>query len=79
VKEQSTSPPPPLGIPLGGPCAKATGCTAGKVGETCNGKNADCDTTPGAGDGVCDACTLVGGVTTEDEMFLLLGNFFVNK
>jgi hypothetical protein len=76
VKEQSTSPPPPLGIPLGGPCAKATGCTAGKVGETCNGKNADCDTTPGAGDGVCDACTLVGGVTTEDEMFILLGFFY---
>ena len=30
-----------------------------------------------AGDGLCDACTLFGGVTTEDEMFLLLGNYFV--
>jgi hypothetical protein len=81
VKKQSTSPPTPLGIPgvLGGPCVTATGCTTGQIGQACNGSNATCDSSPGAGDGICDACELKGGVTTEDEMFLLLGSFFVNK
>lgn len=84
VKKQSTSPPPPLGIPLGGPCRTPTGCTEGNVGALCSGdtpeqRNASCDSAPDAGDGVCDACLLIGGVTTEDEMFLLLGNFFVKE
>ncbi len=32
-----------------------------------------------AGDlaGICDACPLRGGVTTEDEMFILLGAFYI--
>jgi hypothetical protein len=29
------------------------------------------------GDGECDACTLKGGVTTEDEMFLKMGQYYV--
>lgn len=33
------------------------------------GDDAACDSSPGAGDGVCDACPIVGGVTTENEMF----------
>ncbi len=84
VKKQSTSPRPPLAIPgVGGPCQRTTGCTAGKVGMTCSNstvakqRDASCDTTPGAGDGLCDGCLLTGGVTTEDEMFLLMGQFFV--
>jgi hypothetical protein len=83
VKKQSTSPNPPINVPgVGGPCSKPTGCTVGKVGATCTGgnptkRNQSCDTTTGAGDGFCDACTLTGGVTTEDEMFLLLGGFYV--
>ena len=28
-------------------------------------------------DGVCDACPAGGGVTTEEEMFLLLGSYYV--
>ncbi len=28
-------------------------------------------------DGSCDACPLKGGVTTEDEMFILMGSFYV--
>jgi len=84
VKMKSTSPPPPLGIPLGGPCQTASGCTAGRPGADCTGttdaeRNASCDSTDGAGDGICDACVLKGGVTTQDEMFLLLGSFFVKK
>ena len=27
--------------------------------------------------GSCDACPVRGGVTTEDEMFLMLGSFYV--
>ena len=84
VKMKSTSPPTPLNIPFGGPCKIPTGCTKGKVGQPCSGstdaqRNASCDSADGAGDGFCDACVLTGGVTTEDEMFLLLGSYFVNQ
>jgi cysteine-rich repeat protein len=36
-----------------------------------------CETAPGLGDGVCDACEVMGGFTTEDEMFILLGNYYL--
>ncbi len=82
VKRRSTSPPTPFGaVAPGGPCAQASGCTEGMMGAPCNGNNEaahrSCDSFPGAGDGFCDACTLRGGVTTEDEMFILMGGFFV--
>ncbi len=81
VKLQSTSPPTPNDIGLGGPCETPTGCTAGNIGATCSGDtpealDASCDSSPGADDGVCDACLLTGGVTTEDEMFVLIGTYF---
>ncbi|MGD9763946.1 MAG: hypothetical protein AB7V27_09555 [Candidatus Binatia bacterium] len=86
VKRQSTSPPTPVGIPgvFGGPCARPTACTAGKVGASCAGntdaqRDASCDTEEGAADGDCDACPLLGGVTTEDEMFILVGNYYVKQ
>lgn len=83
VKRKSTSPPPPLSVGnLGGPCATATHCTAGKVGEACSGRGVaarhrSCDTAPGSGDGECDACPLTGGATSEDEMFILIGQYFL--
>lgn len=83
VKLKSKSPYPPNPLAPGGPCATATHCTAGKVGSPCQGalaatRNRSCDTDPEhPGDGVCDACPVIGGVTTEDEMFLLLGGFWV--
>ena len=82
VKQRSTSPAPPTTLPVGGPCATPTHCTRGKVKQACSGttedeRNRSCDSSDGAGDGFCDACTLVGGVTTEDEMFILLGQYFV--
>ncbi len=82
VKRQSTSPPTPNGIGLGGPCDVPEGCVEGLVGAPCSGstpaeRNATCDSSPGAGDGFCDACPLTGGVTTEDEMLVLLGIYFV--
>lgn len=83
VKRRSTSPEPPVEFPgIGGPCSRPTHCAEGRVGEPCSGRtdaerDASCDTEPGAGDGMCDACPLRGGVTTEDEMFILLGQYFI--
>jgi hypothetical protein len=82
VKMRATSPPPPFTLPIGGPCVTPTHCTRGKLGQRCTAgtervRNESCDTSPGMGDGLCDACTLLGGVTTEDEMFILLGQYFV--
>ena len=55
-------------------------CVAGKVGATCNGAGdgASCDSSPGAGDGVCDACPITGGESTENEMFILIGSYYVD-
>ncbi len=79
VKRFSTSPAPPMAIAPGGPCpVSETRCIGGPHhNQLCNGSNAACDSSVGAGDGDCDACTLRGGVTTEDEMYILLGNFHV--
>lgn len=81
VKRQSTSPQTPFGTST---CGTPTHCYAGKVGAACSGANPEarhrsCDSSAGAGDGLCDACTLMGGVTTEDEMFLLLGSYYVKN
>ena len=56
----------------GFPC-KPTACTDGLVGAPCNGAEDDaaCDSVAGAGDGVCDACPITLGVSTQDEMFVL--------
>lgn len=83
VKRRSTSSDPPLvfGLPLGpgGPCGDATvACLGGpNRGQPCGGDDSACDTTPGAGDGICDACPVKGGVTTTDEMFILIGGMYV--
>jgi hypothetical protein len=55
-------------------------CAAGNVGAPCNGVGDDraCDSTPGANNGLCDACKLTGGESTENEMFLLFGSFYVD-
>lgn len=81
VKRRSKSPEGGLilGIRIGGPCRAAqTRCIGGPHHDTdCNGNDALCDSSPGAGDGDCDACPLTGGFRTEDEMFILFGNFWV--
>lgn len=81
VKLKSASPVPPL-AGAGGPCSPATHCTVGKVGQTCTGgtpeeRDASCDSASGSSDGICDACPLGGGETTEDEMDILMGAFYV--
>lgn len=52
-------------------------CLAGPhKGEPCGGSDRSCDSAPDARDGRCDACPLQGGVTTDDEMFILLGEYY---
>jgi hypothetical protein len=46
-------------------------CVKGKVGAACT-TDADCESEAGAGDGSCDACPITAGVTTENEMFVLM-------
>jgi hypothetical protein len=55
-------------------------CVAGRVGAPCQGEDDDaaCDSSPGSGDGWCDACRITGGESTENEMFILIGQYFVD-
>jgi hypothetical protein len=64
---------------VGNTC-KPTACVSGKVGAACNGEGDDraCDSSPGANDGSCDACRIVGGESTENEMFNFFGAYFVD-
>ncbi len=57
---------------------KPIACTVGQIGAPCDGRDDDatCDSAPGAGDGECDACRITGGESTENEMFLLLGQLY---
>ena len=55
------------------PCTP-TACAEGAVGAPCT-HDADCDSATGAGDGACDACPVTFGVTTDDEMFVLIGSY----
>ncbi|MDG2307052.1 MAG: hypothetical protein P8R42_20870 [Candidatus Binatia bacterium] len=50
-------------------------CAEGRIGAPCAGTtdHVTCDTEPGDGDGLCDACQITGGLTTDDEMFVMLG------
>jgi hypothetical protein len=74
VKRVSTSPPRSACV--------ATHCAEGAVGGLCVGgtqaeRDASCDSVSGAGDGFCDACTAGSGLTSDDEMFVLLGAFYM--
>jgi hypothetical protein len=78
VKRRSTSPPGGVifdVFTVGGPCAQnETQCIGGpNQGTLCNGDNAVCDS------GDCDACPLTGGFRTQDEMFILFGNYWETK
>jgi hypothetical protein len=54
-------------------------CVSGKVGAPCHGVGDDrvCDSSEGANDGFCDACNITGGESTQNEMFILIGQFFI--
>lgn len=59
-------------LPEGASCSTAELYCAGgaKAGQSCN-VDGDCP------DGACDACPVRWGVTTEDEMFFLMGNYYI--
>ncbi len=90
VKRWSESPVPPdinalgFSVPgsalepaLGGPChfTKLACLDGPQKGQIC-GIYDNPDGFCGA-PGLCDACPVHGGVTTNDEMFILLGNFYL--
>ena len=58
---------------------KPIACAAGKIGAACNGAGDDrtCDSAAGANDGLCDACPITGGESTQNEMFILIGSYFI--
>ncbi len=68
-----------IGLTVLNPCQPGERrCIGGpRHGLLCAGENSNCDSSPQALDGVCDACPLRGGVTTHDEMMILLGNFYI--
>jgi hypothetical protein len=58
---------------------KPVACVGGQMAAPCadTTDNASCDSSPGAGDGLCDACAITRGVTSEDEMFVLIPNLIL--
>ncbi len=66
--------------PTNASACNPTACVAGRIGASCNGKsdNASCDSAPGAGDGWCDACIIMPGGSSDDEMFILIGSKLAN-
>ena len=76
VKRESTKPNTPVcGFPQTscGCDPDVRTCLGGSnEGTLCGGEDSIC--TEG---GACDACPLLGGFTTDDEMFLPLGSYFV--
>lgn len=65
--------------PNAGAC-KPKACVAGNIGAPCDGVDDDsaCDSSPGAGDGWCDACAIGFGITSDDEMFIMRGSRLAN-
>jgi hypothetical protein len=66
---------PPVAQQSIGKCTPVA-CVAGKIAASCT-HDTDCDSTPGAGDGWCDACPITGGESTENEMFVLFGAMYI--
>jgi hypothetical protein len=62
-----------------GTCKPVACVNPGMVGEPCSGEDDDaaCDSSPGSGDGECDACHITGGESTENEMFLMIPGYYV--
>lgn len=62
------------GLPEGASDCEPTHCVGGPdEGSECS-DDSEC-----GGDGVCDACMLSGGFTTEDEMMILQGRYYVES
>ncbi len=76
VKRESTKPnTPTCAAPVAycGCDEKDRACFGGPdQGMLCGGDDSVC-----GGEGICDACPVWGGITTDDEMFIPLGSYFV--
>ena len=48
----------------------------GMIDESCC-SDADCESAPGVGDEFCGACRITGGVSTENETYILIGTCWV--
>lgn len=56
-----------------------THCAEGNVGASCSeDDHSACDSSVGAGDGLCDACPISAGITSDDEMFVLIAGKVAN-
>jgi hypothetical protein len=66
-------------MPKGLTTCAPVACVAGQVGAPCQGAadGKSCDSKPGAGDGVCDACSITSGTTVENEMFMIFPRYVV--
>jgi len=69
--KDGTNPGASCGCPGSGAVCDNGTCVGGSAAGTTCGDGA-C-----TGGGTCDACTLRGGVTTEDEMFIAIGTYFL--
>jgi len=71
---------PPTALQFGSGCTPVACVNDGMVGEPCNGADdgASCDSSPGAGDGDCDACPITFGESTQNEMFVLFGAQYID-
>jgi hypothetical protein len=65
-----------LGIECLNEAKRGQACGTGDATAGYQADDRTCDSAPGANDGICDACPLKGGVTTADEMFIPLGNYY---
>jgi len=63
-------------ISVGSKCGGSSNNPLYCVGGVTPGQVCSDDSACGDG-GVCDACSVWGGVTTEDEMLILLGNYYL--
>jgi hypothetical protein len=66
-------------VPTNGSPCTPTHCAEGNVGARCQGsfpaqRDRSCDSAAGMGDGFCDACSVGFGITTDDEMFVLIAS-----
>lgn len=64
-------------VPSNGVPCQPTHCAEGLRGRPCS-SDRHCDTAPGTADGLCDACPVGFGVTTDDEMFVLTGSYVLD-
>jgi hypothetical protein len=62
---------------LGGPCPASRAYCTEEAGEELKGTFCGNDHSICGDPAWCDACAVRGGVTTQDEMFILIGSYYI--